>query len=136
MWSASMLVTTAITGCRCRNEASDSSASTTMNSPAPSARVRAGRVQAPADDEGRIEPALGEHARDQAGGGGLAVRAGDRDALLQAHQLGEHQRARHDRDALRARRDDLGLSALHRGGDHHRVGAFARSAALCSHTDA
>ena len=36
MWSASMLVTTAITGCRCRNEASDSSASTTMKSPAPS----------------------------------------------------------------------------------------------------
>ena len=36
MWSASMLVTTAMTGCRCRNEASDSSASTTMNSPWPS----------------------------------------------------------------------------------------------------
>ena len=36
MWSASILVTTASTGCRYRNEASDSSASTTMNSPAPS----------------------------------------------------------------------------------------------------
>jgi hypothetical protein len=30
MWSASMFVTTAITGSRFRNEASDSSASTTM----------------------------------------------------------------------------------------------------------
>jgi hypothetical protein len=45
--------------------------------------VRAGGVEPPADDEGWIEPALREHARDQAGGGGLAVRAGDGDALLQ-----------------------------------------------------
>ena len=36
MWSASMFVTTASTGIRFRNEASDSSASTTMYSPAPS----------------------------------------------------------------------------------------------------
>ncbi len=36
MWSASMLVTTASTGLRLRNEASLSSASTTMYSPAPS----------------------------------------------------------------------------------------------------
>ena len=35
MWSLSMLVTTAITGIRFRNEASDSSASTTMYSPPP-----------------------------------------------------------------------------------------------------
>ncbi len=35
MWSASMLVTTESTGMRLRKEASDSSASTTMNSPAP-----------------------------------------------------------------------------------------------------
>ena len=36
MWSASMFVTTASTGVRYRNDASDSSASTTMNSPLPS----------------------------------------------------------------------------------------------------
>ena len=36
MWSSSMFVTTASTGFRCRNEASLSSASTTMNSPEPS----------------------------------------------------------------------------------------------------
>ena len=35
MWSASMLVTTASTGCRTRNDASDSSASATRNSPLP-----------------------------------------------------------------------------------------------------
>ena len=36
MWSASILVTTAITGSSLRKEASDSSASTTMYSPLPS----------------------------------------------------------------------------------------------------
>ena len=36
MWSASMLVTTDSTGVRLRKDASDSSASTTMKSPAPS----------------------------------------------------------------------------------------------------
>src|SRR5678815_4826525 len=35
MWSASMFVTTASTGARYKNDASDSSASTTMNSPLP-----------------------------------------------------------------------------------------------------
>ena len=43
---------------------------------------------------------------------GLAVRAGDRDAVAEAHQLGEHLGARHHRDALRARRSTSGLSAL------------------------
>ena len=35
MWSWSILVTTAITGVKCRNEASDSSASATIYSPVP-----------------------------------------------------------------------------------------------------
>ena len=39
MWSASMFVTTASTGIRFRKEASDSSASTTMNSPLPRAEL-------------------------------------------------------------------------------------------------
>ena len=43
MWSLSMFVTTATTGIRFRNEASDSSASTTMYSPLPS------RALAPAE---------------------------------------------------------------------------------------
>jgi hypothetical protein len=47
MWSASMLVTTAITGRRCRNEASDSSASTTMKSPAPRRAFDAAAVSRP-----------------------------------------------------------------------------------------
>ena len=47
MWSASMFVTTAITGCRCRNEASDSSASTTMKSPAPRRALEPAAVSRP-----------------------------------------------------------------------------------------
>ena len=83
-----------------------------MNSPLPSRALESGGEQPAADHERRIEPAFGEHARDQARGRRLAVRAGDRDALLQAHQLGQHQRARHDRDAALARaRRTSGLSA-------------------------
>ena len=86
--------------------------------------VRAGRDQPPADHESRVEAALGQHARHQAGRGGLAVRAGDGDALLQAQQLGQHQRARHDRDALGARGNHFRVVRAHRGRDHHRVGAL------------
>src|SRR3546814_13525788 len=52
------------------------------------ARVCAGGEQLAADDEGRVEPAFGQHAGQQRGGGGLAVGAGDRDAAAEAHQLG------------------------------------------------
>jgi hypothetical protein len=51
------------------------------------------------------------------------VRAGDRDALLQPHQLGEHQRARHDRDVALARFGDLGVVVLDRARDDDGVGA-------------
>jgi hypothetical protein len=67
------------------------------------ARIGAGGEQLAADDEGRIEPALAEHAGEQRRGRGLAMRAGDRDAAAETHQFGQHLGARHDRDALRAR---------------------------------
>ena len=86
-------------------------------------RVGAGGVEPAADDEGRVEAGLGEHAGDERGRRRLAVRAGDGDALLQAHQLGQHHRARHDRDALGARGDHFGVVALHRGRRDDRVGA-------------
>ena len=59
MWSASMLVTTAITGCRCRNDASDSSASTTMNSPAPRRAFEAALVSRPPMTKVGSSPAFG-----------------------------------------------------------------------------
>ena len=75
-------------------------------------RVRVRRQEPAADHERRIEAAFGQHRRDQARRRRLAVRAGDRDALLQAHQLGQHQRARHDRNAAsRAPRRPRGCRA-------------------------
>ena len=87
------------------------------------ARVGVGGQQPAADDERRIEAAFGEHRRDEARRRGLAVRAGDRDALLQAHQLGQHQRARHDRNAALARRGDFRIVGGHRRRHDDRVGA-------------
>ena len=117
-----MLVTTAITGFRRRKLPSLSSASATSQSPPPRPRVGAGGQQLAADHEGRVEPAFGQHAGGQRGGGGLAVGAGDRHAALEAHQLGQHLRARHHRDALRARLQQLGVVRLDRAGHHHAVG--------------
>ena len=86
----------------------------------PQARVGAGRVQAPADDEGRIEPALGETTRHQTRGGGFAVRAGNVDAALQAHELTQHLGTRNHRNARGVCGRDLGVGLRHRRrGDHH-----------------
>ena len=67
-------------------------------------------------------PALGEHARDQARGGGLAVRAGDRDRVAEAHQLAQHFGARHHRNALGERRGDFRVGAVDGARHHHHVG--------------
>jgi hypothetical protein len=78
-------------------------------------RVRAGRIEASADDEGRIEPARRQDARDQAGGRRLAVRAGDRNPLLQPHQFGQHHRARDERHAGRTRGEHFWVVRGHCG---------------------
>ena len=76
-------------------------------------RIGAVGVDDAAVDDGRIEAAGIEQRGDQRGGRGLAVRAGDRDAALQPHQLGQHLGAAHDRQALaRARPTSSGLSRL------------------------
>ncbi len=56
-------------------------------------------------DDGRIEPAGFEQRRDQRGRRRLAVRAADRDRVAEAHQLGQHLGAPHDRQQLFARGD-------------------------------
>ena len=52
------------------------------------------------------------------------MRAGDRDALLQPHQLGEHLGAAHHGDAPCARRDHFDVLALDRRGDDDDRDAF------------
>ena len=85
-------------------------------------RIGAGGGELAADDVGRIHPRFAENAGDQAGGGGLAVGAGNGDAALQPHQFGQHQCARHDGDFLLARGDDFGIGFLHGSRSHHRIG--------------
>jgi hypothetical protein len=87
----------------------------------PSRALAAGAVEQPADDEGRVELALGQHAGDEAGRGRLAVGAGDRNAVMEAHQLGEHLGAAHHRDARRAGPSHLRVVRVDGGGDHHGI---------------
>ena len=86
-------------------------------------RVRIRGHELAADDESRIEAAFSQHAGDEAGGGGLAVRTGHGDALLEPHQFGEHQCARHHRDSLFARCDDFDVVARDSGRNDHHIGA-------------
>ena len=86
-------------------------------------RIGAVGLDDAAVDHGRIEIAGVEQRRDQRGGRGLAVGAGDRDAALEPHQLGEHLGAPHHRQPLRARGDELRIVALDRRGDDDHVGA-------------
>jgi len=85
------------------------------------ARIAVRALQAPADHERRIEPALGEDARHQTRGGGLAVRARDRDGVAKAHELAQHLGARHYRHAAGERRGELGIRAIDRARDHDHV---------------
>ena len=63
-------------------------------------------------DDRRIKPGGVEQRRHQRRRCRLAMRAGDRHALLEPHQLGEHFGPPHHGNAARARRDDLGIVAL------------------------
>ena len=79
-------------------------------------------------DDGRIEAGGVEQGGDQRGRRRLAMGAGDRDALLEPHQFGEHFGAAHDRHALLPRGDEFGIVAPDRGGDddHRRLAEIAR----------
>jgi len=85
--------------------------------------VGTGGQQLATDHERRVQATFAQHRRGQAGGGGLAVRAGHGDAAAEAHQLGQHRRARHDRNALAARFHQFRVVFADGAGDHHAVGA-------------
>src|SRR6185369_11607608 len=69
------------------------------------------------------QPAFGQDAGYQTGGGRLAVRTGYGYALLQAHELGQHHRARHHWNLALARGHHFGVVRLHGSGSDDRVGA-------------
>ena len=77
-------------------------------------RVGAPVVDDAAGDDGRVEAARVEQVGDQRRGGGLAVRARDGHRRVEAHQLGQHFGAADDRQALGARRFQLGVAASSR----------------------
>ena len=86
-------------------------------------RVSAERIDLAADDDRRIEPGYGENGGEHGGGGRLAVRAGDGDADLTAHQLAEHLGARHDRHAEALGLDYLGVVRANGRRHDHDLGS-------------
>ncbi len=88
----------------------------------PQFRIRPGAVEPPADDESGIEPPLGQDARHQAGGGRLAMGARHRDAMVEAHEFGQHLGAPHDGNARGPSALDFGIGFVDRGGNHHGIG--------------
>src|SRR5262245_13054521 len=84
-------------------------------------RVRVERSDAAPHDDRGIEAAPLEDRGDHGRRRRLAVRARDRDAELQAHQLGEHLRARDDRHLQAARLEDLDVVGGDGGRGHDDV---------------
>ena len=80
-------------------------------------------VQASADHKGRVQAGLSQNAGDQAGSSRFPVCAGDRNAALESHQLGQHERARHHGDAFAPGRQHFRVVSAHSGRCHHGVDA-------------
>ncbi len=91
--------------------------------PATQLGVGTGGQQLATDHERRVQATLAQHRSSEAGGGGLAMGTGHGDAAAEAHQLGQHRCARHDRNALAARFHQLRVVLADGAGDHHAVGA-------------
>jgi hypothetical protein len=84
--------------------------------------VDAGGLEVATDRERGVEPGGLEDDDDHAGGGGLTVGAGDRDADLAGHQQGQELGAAEDGDAEAAGGDQLRVAGPDRGRGHHQVG--------------
>ncbi len=84
-------------------------------------RVGAGLVELAADRERRVRGAVLQRDREQRGGGGLAVRAGDGDDLAAAHHRLERGGPRQQPQPQPLRLDHLGVVVPDGGGDHEGV---------------
>src|SRR5215831_56113 len=71
-----------------------------------------GLIDFSADDKSRVEMRSGENRSNHGGCGGFAVRPGDGDAVLEAHQLGKHFRPRNNGYFAFMRLDDFGIFVL------------------------
>ena len=81
-------------------------------------------VQAPTDHKRRVQPSLTQDTGHQAGGGGFAVGACNRHALLHPHQFGQHHGAGHDGDVALTGSDHLRVVGFHGRRGDHRIGFF------------
>lgn len=93
-WSASILVTTAISSRYCTNEPSLSSASATKYGPLPWWALVPRSAEIAADGERRIETAVLQRDGGRRGRGGLTRGPGDHQRPVTGHQLGKHHRPR------------------------------------------
>ena len=84
------------------------------------ARVRSPGRDHAAHQHGRIEARLLHHPAGHGGRGGLAVRAGDRDRAVSAHQRSKRFRAVENGKPQLACRFKLGIGLFHGGGDDNR----------------
>ncbi len=94
----------------------------------PQTRIRAIGVDDAAVDHRRIKAPGLQQSRDERGRCRLAVRAGDGDTLLEAHQLRQHLGAAHDRQPFFAGEFEFGIVALDggRNDDDFRVAEVFR----------
>ena len=88
------------------------------------ARVGAAHgAHAAAHHHGGVEAGVIQDGGGHGGGGGFAVAAGDGDAVLEAHQLGQQLAARDHRDLQAAGFLDFGVLFVDRGTDHQGAGS-------------
>ena len=76
----------------------------------------------PAIDDGRVDICAIQQRRDHRGRRRLAMCARNADRVLQPRDLGQHVSPAHDRNTCGARRIDLWIARLDRGGDDYRAG--------------
>ena len=76
-------------------------------------RVRPISIDDAAVHHRRIETSGVEQRRNERCRRGLAIRAGDRNALLEPHDFGQHLGASHERQFSRTRRFELDVAGLH-----------------------
>ena len=83
--------------------------------------VRTDRIKSAADHHGRIDVAMRENCSHHAGGCRLAVGTGDRDAVLHAHQFGQHLGTWNHGDFTPVGFLDFRIVLLYGGRGHHHV---------------
>ena len=110
-----MLVTTATSGVYSSSEPSLSSASATKQSPLPWWALVPASPELAADRERRVEPAVLQRHDQHRRGRRLAVGAGDHQRGAPGHQLGQHRRPQHHRNAAAPGLDEFGVGLRDRG---------------------